>query len=233
MFASATVGRLWEGPLNRTSTVLCIAIYLLPSATKLRRLCFYTCLSVHGGVCLSACWNTIPPEQTPHPGADTPLQEKTPHRWLLLRMVRILLEKHSCFNGGWFSMEGTVHLRSYCIGCNSYASAAAGRLWEGLLMAGSAVLCVPLCLFQRQFAFYWRDYSWEVPESCMYLFACFRYCWSSIERTFHDSLCLFQRSVLNATDAQKVHGHGHDIIVYRPPTFKHPRPPDVNTVNPP
>ena len=39
----------------------------LPSATKLRRLCFYRCLSVHGGVCLSACWDTTPP-----PGADPP-----------------------------------------------------------------------------------------------------------------------------------------------------------------
>ena len=46
-------------------------------------------------------------------------------------------------------------------------------------------------------------------------------------------LFLFQRSVLNATDGQKVHGHGHDVIVYRPPTFKRPRLPDVNTVNPP
>ena len=43
---------------------------LLPSATKLRRLCFYRRLSVHveGGVCLSACWDTTPPwEQTPPP----------------------------------------------------------------------------------------------------------------------------------------------------------------------
>ena len=53
----------------------------LPSAMKLQRLCFYRCLSVHRGVCLSACWDTtprgpgtttpsppgpgIPPEQTP------------------------------------------------------------------------------------------------------------------------------------------------------------------------
>ena len=55
---------------------------LLPSATKLRRLCFYRCLSVHRrSVCLSTCWDTpweqTPPEQTPPspeqtpPGADT------------------------------------------------------------------------------------------------------------------------------------------------------------------
>ena len=53
----------------------------LPSATKLRRLCFYTCLSVilfTGGVCLSACWNTTQPgsrypprSRHPSPGAGT------------------------------------------------------------------------------------------------------------------------------------------------------------------
>ena len=66
----------------------------LPSATKLRRLCFYRRLSVHRGVCLSAWWDThTPQEQTPpgvnipprsrhpksrHPsGADTPLRTDT------------------------------------------------------------------------------------------------------------------------------------------------------------
>ena len=90
---------------------------LLPSATKLRRLCFYRRLSVHrggGGVCLSAYWDTThththpqkqtppqsrpprtryPPDQTPpwsrHPtGSDTPPPKIRP----LLRTVRILLE---------------------------------------------------------------------------------------------------------------------------------------------
>ena len=83
---------------------------LLPSATKLRRLCFYTCLSFcshERGVCLSACWDTTPPprEQAPPdqaslwdqtvplgpgipPGPGTPPKQ----RRLLLRMVRILLE---------------------------------------------------------------------------------------------------------------------------------------------
>ena len=70
----------------------------LPSATKLRRLCFYRRLSVHrgGGVCLNACWDTTPreqtpprsrhpPDQTPYPpgadppsGADTPQSRPTP-----------------------------------------------------------------------------------------------------------------------------------------------------------
>ena len=27
---------------------------------SLRRLCFHRCVSVHGGVCLSACWDTTP-----------------------------------------------------------------------------------------------------------------------------------------------------------------------------
>ena len=48
---------------------------LLPSATKLRRLCFYTCLSFcsqGGGVCLSACWDTTPTGPGTPLGADTP-----------------------------------------------------------------------------------------------------------------------------------------------------------------
>ena len=48
---------------------------LLPSATKLRRLCFYTCVSVHRGVWLSARWDTTPPppqeQAPPPPGAGT------------------------------------------------------------------------------------------------------------------------------------------------------------------
>ena len=56
---------------------------LLPSATKLRRLCFYRCLSVHRGrgVCLSAWWDTHPPEQTPlsrHPQEQTPPRSRHP-----------------------------------------------------------------------------------------------------------------------------------------------------------
>ena len=45
------------------------------------------CLST-GGVCLSACRNTNPPEQTHNPREQTP----TGSRRLLLRAVRILLE---------------------------------------------------------------------------------------------------------------------------------------------
>ena len=59
----------------------------LPSATKLRRLCFYTCLSVHGGeVCLSACWDTLPPDQTsrdkkpPSPLPGIPPQPDNPQQ---------------------------------------------------------------------------------------------------------------------------------------------------------
>ena len=72
--------------------IKCISLYL-PSATKLRRLCFYRRVSVHirGGVCLSACWDTTPrsrppnpppQEQTPPgvdpPGADTPPEQAPP-----------------------------------------------------------------------------------------------------------------------------------------------------------
>ena len=38
------------------------------------------CHSVHGGVCLSACWDTTPQEQTPSLGADTPPGSDTPPR---------------------------------------------------------------------------------------------------------------------------------------------------------
>ena len=63
---------------------------LLPSATKLRRLCFYTCLSVHGGGGAASVHAGIP---TPPPGANTPLgADSPPSRRLLLRTVRILLE---------------------------------------------------------------------------------------------------------------------------------------------
>ena len=58
-----------------------IGIYLL-SATKWRRLCFYTGLSVHGG------------SASVHAGIPPPPREQTPPsgRRLLLRTVRILLE---------------------------------------------------------------------------------------------------------------------------------------------
>ena len=46
----------------------------LRSETKLRRLCFYTCLSENRRVCLSACWDTTP---HPPPGAD-PLGSRHP-----------------------------------------------------------------------------------------------------------------------------------------------------------
>ena len=71
-----------------------------PSET-LRRLCFYTCLSVHtGGGRLPQCMlgyhppredlpEADPPKTRPSPGADAP---PSGERWPLLRTVRILLE---------------------------------------------------------------------------------------------------------------------------------------------
>ena len=54
---------------------------LLPSATKLGRLCFYTCLSVHGGICLSTCWDSTPSPRRRHPPwKQAPPQEQTPPR---------------------------------------------------------------------------------------------------------------------------------------------------------
>ena len=81
----------------------------LPSATKLRRLCFYRRLSVHEGgwVCLSQCMlgyhtpqSRHPPPQSRHPPGSRHPQEQTPpqsrhppqERRPLLQTVRILLE---------------------------------------------------------------------------------------------------------------------------------------------
>ena len=55
-----------------------VRVSLLPSATKLRRLCFYRCLSVQRGVWLNACWDTTHPPAADPPGADTPSGPGTP-----------------------------------------------------------------------------------------------------------------------------------------------------------
>ena len=89
----------WESCFHRVSIMILMSVilcfkHLLPSATKLRRLCFYGRLSVHtGGFCLSAWWDTPPPEQTSPgsrpprcrhppradtPGADTPPEQTSP-----------------------------------------------------------------------------------------------------------------------------------------------------------
>ena len=63
------------------SSIFSIVETFLPSATKLRRLCFYRHLSVHrggGGVCLSAWWDTTPPIADTPLGADTPPRADTP-----------------------------------------------------------------------------------------------------------------------------------------------------------
>ena len=65
---------LWDSCTNEIVANLSTMLTLfLPSATKLQRLCFYTCLSFRSrgrGVCLSASWDT-PQDQAPPP-ADTP-----------------------------------------------------------------------------------------------------------------------------------------------------------------
>ena len=68
---------------NSIALILCIdhlndyVFTMLLSATKLRRLCFYTCLSVHRGVCLSACWDTNPRSRHP-PREQAPPRAGTP-----------------------------------------------------------------------------------------------------------------------------------------------------------
>ena len=90
----------------------------LPSATKLRRLCFYTCVSVHRGVCLSACWDTTPPrsrqpppweqaaprEQAPPLGAGTPQNRHPPEQATPPQQTATVADgthptgMHSCFH---------------------------------------------------------------------------------------------------------------------------------------
>ena len=55
------------GPVSSHTCIVSLCKTSIFTARKrgLRRLCFYTCLSVHGGgVCPSACWD-IPPTPTP------------------------------------------------------------------------------------------------------------------------------------------------------------------------
>ena len=68
------------------------ALSFLPSATKLRRLCFYTCLSFCPQGDLPQCMLGYPPGSWHPPGADTPPGSKPPPGRLLLRTVCILLE---------------------------------------------------------------------------------------------------------------------------------------------
>ena len=64
--------------MSRRSVIITLLIFTARKRS-LRRLCFYTCLSVHGGggVCPIACWDTTPlgrhhpPGQT-HPSARHP-----------------------------------------------------------------------------------------------------------------------------------------------------------------
>ena len=68
----------------------------VPSAMKLRRLCFYTCLTVHRGGGLPQCmlgYHPSPSGSRHPPGPGIPRdQAPPPRRRLWLRMVRILLE---------------------------------------------------------------------------------------------------------------------------------------------
>ena len=52
--------------------------YLLPSATKLRRLCFYLSVCPQGGVCLSTCWDATPGTRPPRTRQPPPPQDQAP-----------------------------------------------------------------------------------------------------------------------------------------------------------
>ena len=73
------------------------------------------------GVCLSTCWDTIPPDQaplwdqTPHPGADTPQDQTPPAQCMLGDMVNkraacILLECNLVFHACGFDIINTNSL---------------------------------------------------------------------------------------------------------------------------
>ena len=77
----------------------CLVLNFYRPQTKFAKVIFSQ-VSVHGGVCPIACWDTQPPPgRHPFPFADTPLGRHTlspgktpPSRRLLQRTVRILLE---------------------------------------------------------------------------------------------------------------------------------------------
>ena len=110
--SAITVVVAWLSSFIVTKVFFSVSASYIFTACKrsLRRLCFYTCLSVilymGGGVCLSACWDsrlpppeqtypweqTSPQEQTPPPGADSPLTQCMLGDTANKRAVRILLE---------------------------------------------------------------------------------------------------------------------------------------------
>ena len=63
----------WESWIRPCLWLKVTALYFITARKRsLQRLCFYTCLSfcsrgVGGGVCLSACWDTIPSPGTRYP----------------------------------------------------------------------------------------------------------------------------------------------------------------------
>ena len=112
-------------PLQSTGSC-CRGHLLLPSATKLRRLCFYTCLSFcpQGWVCLSACLDTTPPppEQTPPPRS---------------RDGYCYGQYASYWNAFLFSLLFTTRKQSlrqrniFTPVCQSFCSQGGGSIWAG------------------------------------------------------------------------------------------------------
>ena len=92
----------------------------LPSTMKLRRLCFYTCLSVHGGgVCLVHAGipppgSRQPPRSRHPPGADTPLEQTPPHQQTSPGETATAADgthptgMHSYFNGNFSHLCGEI-----------------------------------------------------------------------------------------------------------------------------
>ena len=144
--SSYTPANRLQGNVSRKTTLIGYTFltgrHLLPSATKLRRLCFYTCLSFcpHGGG-LPRCMLGSPPGSRPPP----------PGRRLPPRTVRILLECIPVLKWCIHNVPFQFALRAYCLLMTTSISAApsltawrisSNRVFSGVCPAGNPVATV-------------------------------------------------------------------------------------------
>ena len=116
---------------------------LLPSATKLRRLCFYTCVSVHGGG-VGSVHAGIPPPRSRHPlGSRHP--PHPPSRRLLLQTATVADGTHPT---GMHSCSLQVYILKYELSIQS-------GFHKYTILTLLPILCIPIYLqFPSLFAQY-------------------------------------------------------------------------------